>query len=120
MIRRHAFEAGVAVVRAPDRVAHREHHRQIDDGVEHDPAWADGAAFFIALVAAHVVTGYAVGRWWALGLPVAWAALSAGAEGYDTPVAVLIAFGLPLFWLPAVASGVGARRLLVRRAARSS
>jgi hypothetical protein len=120
MIRRHAFEICVAAVYLAVMLTVSYAIWGPYDGVEHDPAWADSAAFFIALLAAHVVTGYAVGRWWTLGLPVAWAALSAGAEGYDTPVAVLIAFGLPLFWLPAVALGVGARRLRARRPARSS
>ena len=90
------------------------------DGVGYDPAWAGGVAFTIALLVLHVVTGFAIGRWWALVLPVLWAAASIGAEGYDTPVAILIAFGLPFLWLPAVALGVAARRLPARVRARSS
>jgi hypothetical protein len=84
------------------------------DGVEYDPEWAMGVPFFVALVAPHVVAGMAIGRWWALSLPLAWAVLSIPAGGYDVPVAVLIAFG-SFYWMPAVFVGVAVRRILRSR-----
>jgi hypothetical protein len=59
----------------------------------------------------HVVAGAAIGRWWAILLPVGWALLSVPAEGYDTPVWIIILFQTPFFWAPALAVGVALRRL---------
>jgi hypothetical protein len=70
----------------------------------------------ISLVLAfHVAVGAAVGRWWALALPVAWAVISIPADGYDTPVATQIAFQTPFLWAPALAVGVAASKLARRR-----
>ncbi|HEX5467515.1 MAG TPA: hypothetical protein VFW80_00550 [Gaiellaceae bacterium] len=66
---------------------------------------------FAALALFHVAVGAAISRWWAVGLPLAWALLSVGAEGYDTPVWIVILFQAPLAWAPAVAIGVAARKL---------
>lgn len=84
------------------------------DGVGYDPAWASPDRLWLWLVALHVAVGAVLGRWWALALPVAWAALSAGAGGYDTPVAIGLAFSLPFIWLPATAAGVAGRKLASR------
>ena len=89
------------------------------DGVEHDPAWAAGDRLWPALFVLHAAAGAAIGRWWALALPIAWALLSVSAGGYDTPVWVVIAFNLPLYWLPAVALGVIARRIVAAARLRS-
>jgi hypothetical protein len=59
----------------------------------------------------HVAVGAAVGRWWALGLPLAWAVISIPADGYDTPVATQIAFQALFLWAPALALGVAASKL---------
>ncbi len=72
--------------------------------------WPFSWPFVAALAVAHVLAGYLIVRWWALALPLGWAALSLGAEGYDTPVAILIAFQTPFLWLPALAVGVVAAR----------
>lgn len=63
------------------------------------------------MVAFHVAVGAAVGRWWALGLPLAWAVISIPADGYDTPVATQIAFQTLFLWAPALAVGVAASKL---------
>jgi len=63
----------------------------------------------------HVVVGVGIGRWWALGLPLVWALLSIPAEGYDTPVAVQIAFQTLFLWAPALAIGVAASKLARRK-----
>jgi hypothetical protein len=81
------------------------------EGVQHDPAWAADDRLWPALVILHVAVGAAIGRWWALALPVAWALLSAPAGGYDTPVWIGIAFNLPFYWLPAIALGIAARKI---------
>jgi len=80
------------------------------DGVEYEPAWAGELELGVALVLLHALVGALVGRWWALALPLAWIVLSLGAEGYDTPVPVLIAFTTPFYWAPAIAVGVAARK----------
>jgi hypothetical protein len=79
-------------------------------GVQHDPAWAADDRLWPVLVILHVAVGAAIGRWWALALPVAWALLSMPAGGYDMPVWVGIAFNLPFYWLPATALGVSVRK----------
>jgi len=66
----------------------------------------------ISLVLAfHVAVGVVVRRWWALGLPLAWAVISIPADGYDTPVATQIAFQTLFLWAPALAVGVAASKL---------
>ena len=82
------------------------------DGLEHDPAWASDDRLWPALVVLHVVAGAAIGRWWALALPVVWALLSVPAGGYDTPVWIGIAFNLPFFWLPATLLGIALRKAI--------
>jgi hypothetical protein len=89
------------------------------DGVEYDPAWADGPAFYAGLLAVHAAAGFLIGRWWALSLPLLWALLSIPAEGYDTPVVVGIAFGSVFFWIPAVLTGLAVRWALERRLRRT-
>jgi hypothetical protein len=86
------------------------------DGTYGNPTswWALGALTFL-----HVVAGAAIGRWWAVLLPLAWSALSVPAEGYDTPVWIIILFQTPFFWAPALAVGVALRKL-GRRFARGS
>jgi hypothetical protein len=84
------------------------------DGVEHDPAWADSAAFSIGLLAVHAAAGFAIGRWWAVGLPPLWALCSIPAEGYDVPVTVGIAFGSVYLWIPAVLAGLVLRWVVER------
>jgi len=79
------------------------------DGVEQ--TWLSEPALLAALLALHAGAGAAIGRWYALLLPLAWAFLSWPAEGYDTPVWVGIAFGTPFYWAPALAAGVAARTL---------
>ena len=90
------------------------------DGVEYEPRWAGTIAFEVALLALHVAAGAAIARWWALALPVAWALPSFGAEGYDTPVSAILLFHAPIFWIPAVAVGVGLAKVARRPAARPS
>ena len=75
------------------------------DGVEHDPAWADGTGLTLILFVLHVAAGVLIGRW-AFALPLAWCVLSIPAGGYDTPVWIGIAFTL-IYWLPAAALGLG-------------
>jgi hypothetical protein len=84
------------------------------DGVAYDPAWATEPRVWAALLVLHVLVGAAVGRWWALLLPLAWVLLSWPAEGYDTPVWVVVAFSTPVYWIPALAAGVLVRRLVGR------
>ena len=64
----------------------------------------------LALALAHVSVGFAIGRWWAVLLPLAWAVLSLGAEGYDVPVTTQLLFQAPLFWMPSLGIGVALRR----------
>ena len=85
------------------------------DGVEYDPAWAGGAALYLVLLGLHAAAGFAIGRWWALGLPLLWAFLSIPAGGYDVPVWVGIAFPAPFLWIPATLAGLGTRWVLERR-----
>jgi hypothetical protein len=65
----------------------------------------------LALAGFHVLTGFAIGRWWAVLLPLAWSAVSVGAGGYDIPVATQLLFQAPFFWMPALAAGVGLRKV---------
>jgi hypothetical protein len=78
------------------------------DGTDPNPTswWA-----LSALLLFHVVMGAAIGRWWAILLPLAWSALSVSAEGYDTPVWAIILFQTPFVWAPALAVGVALRKL---------
>lgn len=64
-----------------------------------------------AFLLLHLATGFVIGRWWAVLLPLAWALVSIGAHGYDTPLRIIILFQTPLFWAPAIALGVALRRL---------
>jgi len=77
------------------------------DGTHGNPIswWA-----LTTLVFLHVLAGAAIGRWWAVLLPFAWSAISVPAEGYDTPVWVIILFQAPFLWMPALACGVALRR----------
>lgn len=84
-------------------------------GVLADSTWDREPWVLPALMVLHTGAGFAIGRWWALALPVAWALLSAGAEGYDTPVSVHVAYLTPFTWIPATAVGVAARRVVERR-----
>ena len=86
------------------------------DGTDPNPTswWA-----LSALLLFHVVVGAAIGRWWAILLPLAWSALSIPAEGYDTPVWIIVLFQTPFFWAPALALGVAARKLARRTATAS-
>jgi hypothetical protein len=59
----------------------------------------------------HLFVGAAIGRWWAVLLPLAWALISFGAEGYDTPVAIVLLFQTPFLWAPALFVGVAGRKL---------
>jgi hypothetical protein len=59
-----------------------------------------------AFLLIHVVTGFLIGRWWAVLLPLVWALVSVGADGYDTPLHVIVLFQTPFFWAPALALGV--------------
>jgi hypothetical protein len=69
----------------------------------------------ISLVFAfHVAVGAAIGRWWAVILPLVWALLSIPADGYDTPVWVQIAFQTFFLWAPALALGVASAQILRR------
>jgi hypothetical protein len=78
------------------------------DGTSPDPtSWW----MLSALLLFHVAVGAAINRWWAVLLPLAWAALSVRAEGYDTPVSIIILFQTPFFWAPALAVGVALRKL---------
>lgn len=77
--------------------------------------WDDHPWLLPTLVLVHFAAGLAIGRWWALALPFAWALLSAGAEGYDTRASVVIAFFIPFTWLPATAAGVAVRRIVAWR-----
>jgi hypothetical protein len=79
------------------------------DGVEPDPQWARGEGFFVFLLAVHAIAGFAIRRWWALGLPILWALLSVPAGGYDLRVWVGIVFCAPFYWMPAVLVGLVAR-----------
>ena len=65
----------------------------------------------LTLVVFHVMIGLAIGRWWALVLPFAWALVSLGAEGYDIPVTTQLLFQAPFLWIPALALGVALRRI---------
>jgi hypothetical protein len=69
---------------------------------------------YFLIIAFHTGVGLVIGRWWALALPLAWALLSLGAEGYDTPVWILIAFQTPFLWVPAIALGVAGSKLATR------
>jgi len=64
-----------------------------------------------AIAAFHVAVGAVIGRWWALALPLAWAGISIGAEGYDVPVATQILFQAPFIWIPSLALGIALRRV---------
>jgi hypothetical protein len=86
------------------------------DGVEHDPSWANGDGFLVVLLVIHACVGAAVGRVWAIALPIAWAVLSVPADGYDAPVWALVVSGLWL-WIPAVLVGLAARWLVDRAVA---
>jgi len=86
------------------------------DGVGFDPT---SSSMLAVLVLLHIVVGAAIGRWWAVLLPLAWSILSVPAEGYDTPVWIIILFQTPFLWAPAVAFGVGLR-WVARRVARAS
>lgn len=66
----------------------------------------------LALALFHALVGFLIGRWWAITLPLPWALLSLGAEGYDIPVTTQLLFQAPFLWIPALAVGIGARRLL--------
>lgn len=77
--------------------------------------WDDHPWVLPTLVLVHFAAGLAIGRWWALALPFAWALLSAGAEGYDTRASVVIAFFIPFTWLPATAAGVAVSRIVAWR-----
>lgn len=79
------------------------------DSVE--PDYAFSWLVYGPLLAFHVAVGLLIQRWWGLLLPLGWMTLSLGAEGYDTPVSVLIAFGMPFYWLPSLATGIAAARL---------
>jgi hypothetical protein len=68
----------------------------------------------LGLAIFHVLVGFAIGRWWALALPLAWALLSLGAEGYDIPVTTQLLFQAPL-WISFLAVGVALRRLALPR-----
>lgn len=59
----------------------------------------------------HVGVGFAIGRWWACLLPLGWALVAVSADGYDTPLHIIILFQTPLFWGPALALGVLFHRL---------
>jgi hypothetical protein len=59
----------------------------------------------------HLFVGAAIGRWWAVVLPLAWALISLGAEGYDTPVSIVLLFQTPFLWAPALLVGVAGRKL---------
>ena len=72
---------------------------------------AHGWWAFAALALFHVAVGAAIARWWAVALPLAWALMSVGAGGYDTPVWIIVLFQAPFSWAPAVAIGVAARKL---------
>lgn len=85
------------------------------DGLEHDPEWASDHRLWPALVVLHIAAGAAIGRWWAIALPIAWALLSVPAGGYDTPVWIGIAFNLPFFWLPATVLGIALRKAVGHR-----
>ncbi len=65
----------------------------------------------LALVLFHIAVGAAIGRWWALALPLAWALLSLGAEGYDIPVTTQLLFQAPFLWIPSLGLGLALRRL---------
>jgi hypothetical protein len=66
------------------------------------------------VMAFHAGVGVAIGRWWALALPLAWAFLSLGADGYDSPVWIMIAFQTPFMWAPAIGLGVAVAKLAAR------
>jgi len=70
-----------------------------------------GAIVLLGLVALQPAVGFAIGRWWALVLPFAWALVSLGAEGYDIPVTTQLLFQAPFLWIPALALGVALRRI---------
>jgi len=69
----------------------------------------------LSLAVFHVLVGFVIGRWWALALPLAWAALSIGAEGYDIPVTTQLLFQAPFLWIPSLALGVALRRVALPR-----
>jgi len=77
------------------------------DGTYGDPmSWSAVAALLLV----HVLAGAAIGRWWAVLLPLGWSAVSVPAGGYDTPVSIIILFQATFFWAPALALGVAIRR----------
>jgi len=65
---------------------------------------------YLLVAVFHVLCGLVIARWWAVGLPLVWAAASIGAGGYDTPIALVIAFQTLFIWGPALAAGVAAGR----------
>ena len=82
------------------------------DGVDPRPVswWT-----YASLIVFHVVVGAAVARWRALALPLAWAAISFRAQGYDVPVSTAILLQTPFFWAPALLIGIVIRKAAARR-----
>ena len=74
-----------------------------------------GWSVLAPLLLVHVAVGAVLRRWWALLLPVAWAAFSIPADGYDTPVAIGIFFNTPFLWWPALVGGLASGKLLASR-----
>jgi hypothetical protein len=109
--RRHVIELGAVAVYLGSMLALSYAFWGPYDGVEYDPAWAARDELYVPLLVFHAAIGFAIGRWWALALPVAWTVLSAGAGGYDMPLWVILAFQLPFYWLPAIALGVAVRKI---------
>jgi hypothetical protein len=73
-----------------------------------------GGWVLAVLVAAHVGAGVLIGRFWAVALPLAWAAIALPATGDgETPPSLVLLFQAPFFWCPAILLGV-----LVRKAPR--
>jgi hypothetical protein len=74
----------------------------------------------IGALVLHLVTGFAIGRWWALALALFPVVVAIPAGDYpggwpELPVAFTMASEELMFGLPALAIGVAARRLLARR-----
>jgi hypothetical protein len=74
----------------------------------------------VGALSLHVVTGFAIGRWWALALAFAPIVIAIPAGDYpggwpELPVAFTMLFQELYLGLPALAIGVLARRLVERR-----
>jgi hypothetical protein len=95
-----------------------EHQPEPD--YSHEPENAIEVLVPLGALALHLVTGFAVGRWWALALALVHGIVAIPAGDYpggwpELPVAFAM-FGQGLwFGLPALAVGVAVRRLVGRR-----